>query len=190
MSHINLLPWREEQRNAQKQVYMGILGFVALLAMGIMYGVGSFVDMLTANQNIRNEYLEQQIQILDVKIAKIKTIRERKQALEQRIALIDQLQLSRNVAPNVADELVRLVPPGIAFRSLKRTGETIEILGISESNNRLADFMRRVEDSEVFINSELSSIVADTTATDAVSEFKLTFNISPLISPVIGAPGT
>ena len=54
----------------------------------------------------------------------------------------------------------------------------MEVLGVSESNNRLADFMRRLENSKVFNNGELSSIVADTSASDAVSDFKLTFTIS------------
>ena len=149
-----------------------------------MYLVGTFIDQLISNQNQRNQFLQQQIAVLDVKIAKIKNIRESKQSLEQRIALIEQLQDSRNIAPQVIDELVQLVPNGIAFRSLKRTGRHIEVLGISESNNRLSEFMRRIETSKVFVDGELSSIVATAgDTTDAGSEFKFTFNISHEVAP-------
>lgn len=184
MSHINLLPWREKQREKQKQRYLASLAFVSVAALGIMYLVGTFVDQLISNQNQRNQYLQQQIAVLDVKIAKIKNIRESKQSLEQRIALIEQLQDSRNIAPQVIDELVKVAPNGIAFSSLKRTGRHIEVIGISESNNRLSEFMRRVETSNVFVDGELSSIVAAAGETaDAGSEFKLTFNISPEVAP-------
>lgn len=183
MSHVNLLPWREALRQQQKQSYLALLLFLAIATFAAMYGAAMFVDHLIASQQQRNGFLEQQIQILDIKIAKIKNIREQKAAIEQKMALIEQLQTSRNITPRVLDELVRLVPPGIAFRSLSRKQNHIEVLGASESNNRLADFMRRLEQSEVFINGELSSIVADTSATDAVSEFKLTFLISPQVAP-------
>ena len=48
--------------------------------------------------------------------------------------------------------------------------------------------MRNVSDSTVFNDGELSSIVADTTAADAVSEFKLKFNISPSVAPDFNQP--
>jgi type IV pilus assembly protein PilN len=177
------MPWREEQRRLQKQNYMAVLGFVALLCMGLAWGVGEIINQQIRNQNIRNQFIEREIKVLDAQIEKIKSIKEDKLAIEQRMALIEQLQASRNVTPKIADELARIVPQGIAFKTLERKLNRIEIEGISESNNRLADFMRRLEQSTVFINGELSSIVADTSASDAVSDFKLTFDISPTVAP-------
>ena len=187
MSHINLLPWRESLRQQQKQQYLTLLFVVALIMFAIVYSVGMAIDSMTANQNLRNQYIEAEIAVLDDQIEKIKNIRESKKAIEQRMALIEQLQTSRNVAPIVLDELARLVPPGISFRSISRKGNLMEVLGVSESNNRLADFMRRLENSKVFNNGELSSIVADTSASDAVSDFKLTFSISSTVAPDFSA---
>lgn len=183
MSHINLLPWRENLREKQKQQYLAVLAGVSVLMLGIMFLAGVFVDKLIDNQNQRNQYLQQQIAVLDVKIANIRNIRESKQSLEQQIALIEQLQASRNIAPQIIDELVKVVPAGVAFKSLKRSENNIEVLGISESNNRLSEFMRNLDQSEVFIDSELSSIVAGASANEAGSDFKLTFRISPKIAP-------
>lgn len=183
MSHINLMPWREGLRQQQKQRYLGVLAFVALLALGAVLAAGAFIDGLIENQNQRNQFMQVQIAVLDIKIERIKNIRQSKQAIEQRMALIEQLQASRNIAPHVVDELAKLVPPGISFRGLTRRDNQIEVVGVSESNNRLADFMRRLDDSDVFINGELSSIVAGASATDAVSEFKLKVTINPTIAP-------
>lgn len=184
MSHINLLPWREHQRAQQKKQYIGMLVTIAILSFGLMYGVAMIVDTMIENQNTRNQFISKEILILDTQIDKIKDIKERKSVIEQKMALIEQLQTSRNVAPIVFDELAKIVPPGISFRRLSRQGNRMEIEGISESNNRLADFMRNVEQSTVFINGELSSIVADTSSpSDAVSDFKLTFTISRKVAP-------
>ena len=187
MAHINLLPWREKQRQQQKQQYLSALVGVALLMFAIVYGVGVIIDSLINNQNQRNQYLEREIAFLDAQIAEIKSIKDDKKAIEQRMALIEQLQTSRNVAPIVLDELAKLVPAGISFRTFSRSGNQIEILGVSESNNRLSDFMRKLEESDVFNKGELSSIVADTSASDAVSDFKLTFLISPKVAPDFSA---
>ncbi|AXR05201.1 PilN domain-containing protein [Salinimonas sediminis] len=184
MAHINLLPWREQLRQQQKQHYIGTLGLVALIVGLIFWLIGQAIDQQTENQNRRNSYLQQEIGLLDAQIAQIQKIKESKNAIEQRMALIGQLQISRNVAPKVFDELARIVPAGVSFKTLNRTGNLITIEGISDSNNRLSDFMRRLETSEVFSAGDLSSIVADTTAADAMSGFKLTFHISPDVAPV------
>ncbi|MDC8832122.1 PilN domain-containing protein [Alteromonas gilva] len=177
MAYINLLPWREQRRLKQKQQYLIILGLVALITFLLFWLVGQFIDQQISNQNARNQYLTSEITALDSQIAEIKKIKESKAAIEQRMALIEQLQSSRNLAPQVFDELARIVPQGVSFKSLQRTGAAIEVRGTSESNNRLAEFMRQLETSKVFTSGELSSIVADTSASDAVSEFTLTFAI-------------
>jgi type IV pilus assembly protein PilN len=187
MAHINLLPWRESRRAEQKKNYLALLAFLAIGAFGLMFGVSTILEKMTDNQNFRNNFIEQQTALLDQQIEKIKDIRKEKQAIEQRMALIEQLESSRNAVPIVLDELVRLVPPGLSFRSFSRQGNLIEILGVSESNNRLADFMRQLQESSVFSSGELSSIKADTSALEAVSDFKLTFTINPSVAPDFSA---
>lgn len=187
MAHINLLPWRESRRAEHKKNYLTLLVMLAIGALALMFAVGYLVDTMIANQNHRNSFIEQQTVLLDKQIEQIKNIQRDKQAIEQRMALIEQLESSRNAVPIVLDELVRLVPPGLSFRSFSRRENRIEILGVSESNNRLADFMRQLEDSEIFSGGELSSIKADTSALEAVSDFKLTFTINPSVAPDFSA---
>jgi type IV pilus assembly protein PilN len=183
MAHINLLPWRESRRAEHKKNYLILLVALTVIAFSLMFIAGNVLDKMTRNQNYRNDFIEQQTAILDKNIKNIKNIKKDKEAIEQRMALIEQLESSRNAVPIVLDELVRLVPNGLSFRSFSRQGNLIEILGISESNNRLADFMRQLEGSTIFSSGELSSIKADTSALDAVSDFKLTFAINPSVAP-------
>ena len=182
MAHVNLLPWREQRRQQEKQQYIVVLAFVAIMTGLLFWFIGQIIDTQISNQNSRNQYLQTQITALESQIAEIKRIKESKSAIEQRMALIEQLQSSRNLAPQVLDELARIVPQGVSFTSLQRTGSSIQVRGTSESNNRLAEFMRQLETSKVFTSGELSSIVADTSATDAVSEFTLTFSISEQVA--------
>lgn len=184
MAHVNLLPWREKQRQFQKQQYLGGLLAVAAIVGLVFWFIGQAIDQQIKNQNSRNAYLQSEIATLDKQIAEIQKIKDSKNAIEQRMALIEQLQASRNVSPVIFDELAKIVPPGVSFKSMRRQGNRIEIEGISDSNNRLSDFMRRLETSTVFTSGELSSIVADPDSNEAVSEYTLTFQISPKLAPL------
>lgn len=178
MAQINLLPWREARRQKQKKQYLSGLLLLAILVGALFWFIGQTIEQQISFQNQRNTYLKNEIAILDAQIAEIKRIRETKNAIEQRMALIEQLQASRNLAPHIFDELARIVPPGVSFRKLRRSGNSIFVEGVSESNNRLAEFMRNLDSSSVFSAGELSSIVSDTQSSDAVSEFSLTFRIN------------
>ncbi|WOI37172.1 PilN domain-containing protein [Alteromonas sp. CI.11.F.A3] len=184
MAHVNLLPWREQQRQHQKQQYlMGLVAVAAIVGL-IFWFIGQAIDQQINHQNSRNQFLEREIGLLDAQIADIKNIKESKNAIEQRMALIEQLQASRNVAAIIFDELAKIVPVGVTFQSMKRIGNQLQIEGISDSNNRLSDFMRSLDNSDVFVGAELSSIKADTNASRAISTFTLTFMVSDSVSPL------
>jgi len=184
MAHVNLLPWREQQRQHQKQQYLMALVAVAAIMGLIFWFIGQAIDQQINHQNSRNQFLEREIGLLDAQIADIKNIKESKNAIEQRMALIEQLQASRNVAAIIFDELAKIVPVGVTFQSMKRIGNKLQIEGISDSNNRLSDFMRSLDKSDVFVGAELSSIKADTNASRAISTFTLTFMVSDSVSPL------
>jgi type IV pilus assembly protein PilN len=187
MAHVNLLPWREAQRQRHKKQYIGSLVVISILVLAVFWVLGEVIEQQIRNQNSRNNYLEQQIGVLDTQIERIKDIRSSKAEIAQRMALIEQLQVSKNVSPIVFDELARIVPAGVSFEKLSRNGNLIEIVGISESNNRLSSFMRNLEQSDVFTSGVLSSITADVSTSNAVSDFKLTFSITPKVAPVQNA---
>ena len=184
MAKINLLPWRESLRQTQKKQYIGSLVFVSVAVFVVFWVVGQIIDQQVRNQNSRNNYLNQQIAVLDRQIEQIREISKAKNAIGLRMALIEQLQVSKNLTPILFDELAKLVPAGVSFEAMSRTGNNLRITGMSDSNNRLSSFMRALEDSEVFIDPVLSSIVADISGINAVSDFELTFAISPKYGPV------
>lgn len=187
MAHVNLLPWREAQRQRHKKQYIGSLVVISILVLAVFWILGEVIEQQIRNQNSRNNYLQQQIGVLDTQIERIKDIRSSKAEIAQRMALIEQLQVSKNVSPIVFDELARIVPVGVSFEKLSRNGNLIEIVGVSESNNRLSSFMRNLEQSDVFTSGILSSITADVSTSNAVSDFKLTFSITPKVAPVQNA---
>ncbi|MGI2170069.1 PilN domain-containing protein [Shewanella sp. MF05960] len=177
MANINLLPWREEAREKQKRDYIGVLALVFLVTSLLVYLFLSFLEVVTDDQRQRNAYLQSEIALLDTQIAEIRKITERKQDIERRTEIILNLQQSRNLPTHVLDELVRIVPPGIYLSSIEKKGSILWIEGRSESNNNVANMMRKVKTSSYLNDPNMQSIVTQNEELRQLQSFKLRVTI-------------
>lgn len=183
MSSINLLPWREKKAEQQKQRYLlGLLG-IALGSLVLVWAISQGLSHFISQQEARNAYLSQHISQLDIDIREIQFINRKRDALAQRMTLIEQLQQSRNTVATIFSELVRLTPEGIRLTYLSRVDNTLLIDGETNSNNRLSTFIRNFNESAYFMSPELSSVTASTESTQAMSEFRLTISLSQELVP-------
>ena len=186
MAYINLLPWREEAIKAKKKEYVSVLALVALATFLVCFLVSSYYQSKIDGQRYRNQFIENEIKILDVRIAEIKTLDEKKEALQKRITVIEQLQRSRNIGTQVLDEIAKIIPNGIYLTKLEKKGNSILLLGKSESNNHLANMIRAIELSDLFMDAKPESIITDEKATKLLSDFKMRIKIKGLVEDVDG----
>jgi type IV pilus assembly protein PilN len=182
MAYINLLPWREEAERAKQRDFFIILGGLATFSLLIIIVIGQYYQARIDGQNVRNQYLSNEIAKVDVRIAEIKTLKSKKKSLQERINVIEQLQRSRNVATQVLDEIAKIVPAGIYLVKLDKKGDNIQILGKSESNNHLANMIRGVERSKLFDNATLESIETNDARSKLLSDFKMKIHIKRQIN--------
>ncbi len=182
MAHINLLPWRDEAEKAKQREFFSLLALIAIIAFALVFAVSQFFQAQIDGQNKRNQYLKNEIQILDIRIAEIKTLNEKKKELEQRTSVVEQLQRSRNVGTQVLNEIAKVVPNGIYLTNLKKQNNTLELLGKSESNNHLANMIREIERSDLFTDAVLESITSTDAESKLLSDFKMRVLIQGLKS--------
>ncbi|GAA0786616.1 MULTISPECIES: PilN domain-containing protein [Pseudomonadati] len=178
MANINLLPWREEAREKQKRDFIGILALVFLVTSLLVYLFISYLELVTDDQRQRNRYLQSEISLLDAQIAEIKKITERKKDIERRTEIILGLQQSRNLPTHVLDELVRIVPPGIYLSNIEKKGSILWIEGRSESNNNVANMMRKVKTSMYLTDPSMQSIISQNEDLRQLQRFKLRVSIT------------
>ena len=173
MAHINLLPWREAARKEQQTQYLSIITAVALFSFLTVFLVSSVYSARLDGQEKRNQYLQQEIAVLDRQIAEIRNLNETKMNLQQRMSLISQLQGSRNLGTQIMDEIVQIVPSGVYLTSLEKKGSALLLIGKSESNNRLSNMIRQVEDSELLTEPLLEFIETGRAPGRLLSDFKM-----------------
>ena len=177
MIRINLLPHREEKRRA-RQIQFYSLSVLTLLLAVIVWGLvhmalGARIDY----QDRRNAYLEKEISILDKQIDEIKKLREQTKILLERKDAVEKLQSDRSSVVHLMDQMLRILPEGVYLKSIKQTGDDINLVGYTQSNARVSTLMKAIQDSAWLESPNLVVINATTVNGSQISEFTLTFKL-------------
>ena len=175
MARINLLPWREQLREERKQRFLVAMGGTLVIAAGLVFLGGQYLDGAIEQQNARNEFIKKEIAVLDARIKEISELKERRAQLLERMKIIQDLQGNRPISGRIFDQMVRTLPDGVFFTELKRKDKSIAIVGSAESNNRVSSLMRNLDASEWLTAPNLTEVKAITAgAVDQANVFQLT----------------
>lgn len=189
MPQINLLPWRERLREERKREFLVMLGGIVVIAAGLVFLVDRYYRGELSVQQSRNELISREIAVMDSRLAEISRLRQQRADILDRMEVIRDLQGTRPVIVYVFDELVRTLPDGIHFNRVQRTGNNLRIEGIAESNSRVSELMRRVDESPWFTAPNLQQISA-TTASWTSQGRANSFLLSVGVQSSDGASGT
>ncbi|HSC79230.1 MAG TPA: PilN domain-containing protein, partial [Chitinolyticbacter sp.] len=129
MIRINLLPHREQKRQARQHRYLALLGIVFLSAVGVV-AAGSFVlSTRVDTQNERNQFLTDENAKLDREIAEIERLKAEKDALLARKQVVERLQSNRSESVKIVDQLVRQTPEGVYLKDIVQTDDKLALTG-------------------------------------------------------------
>ena len=189
MIRVNLLPWREARRKAQRQ-HLGVLGgMVAVLGLLIVGAVHLTIAGYIAVQSDRNEFLKRENVRLDKEIEEIKKLKTEIAALLARKQIIERLQADRAQAVYMLQELVQQVPDGVYLKAIKQTGLKINMTGYAQSNARVSTLMRNFAASPYLENPDLVEIKAVLVSNKRVSEFIMNVSLKQIQSEAAGKSG-
>ncbi len=148
MARINLLPWRENLRQERQRNFMVALGAtVALVVVLVLIG-NHLVNRQIAGQDERNNYLQSEIRQLDRDIQRIEELEETREHMLARKDVIERLQENRSMTVHLFNYLAQTVPEGIRLTSIRQAGEELTILGTTQSETRVSEYMRNIEGAE------------------------------------------
>jgi len=158
MAHINLLPWREEQRHEQTRQFATVTVLSLVLTGAILFMVHVTFSNQIDHQKYRNKILQTEITTLDASLKQIEALEETKEQLLARMDVIQSLQQQRPQIVHLFDDFVRTVPEGIYLTKIKQQGEQLIIKGVAESNGRVSAYMRNIDTSDWMATPKLKVI--------------------------------
>jgi type IV pilus assembly protein PilN len=162
---INLLPHREAAKLKRKESFFVSLAASALfgcLLAGLIF-VGYQVQI--TEQQARNTVLRSENARLDTQIKAVATLQKEISGLRSRQEAVEDLQTERNLPVHLMNEIVKQVPDGVFIKNLKQEGSLVSLMGVAQSNERVAEFLRNLSSENPYVTKpELVEIVAGTTA--------------------------
>ena len=156
---INLLPHREEKRRRKRIAFfvgVGAAAALGVLTVGVWFGI---VEQLTSSQQERNAFLGAEIAKLEVQIKDIAALKAEIESLKARQKAVEDLQIDRNVPVHLLNELVRQTPEGVYLTSVRQNGQSLNIVGVAQTNERVSELLRNTAyNSEWLVKPELIEI--------------------------------
>ncbi len=188
MMRVNLLPHRAEKRKA-RQVQLIAFSIISLvLGMLVVGFVHTYISAEISYQERRNQYLKQEIDVLDKQIAEIKKLREQTESLLARKTVVENLQTTRSDVVHLMDQMLRILPEGVYLKSVKQTGTKINLVGYAQSNARVSTLMRAIDNSPWLELPALVEIHSTTANGARLSEFTLNFSLKKQAPETPAAP--
>lgn len=158
---INLLPHREAARKRRRESFYATLGGAALLGLFIAGAAFLWFQAQISNQQGQNQYLQAEIKKLESEIKEISTLQAEIAALRSRQQAVEDLQGDRNLPVHLLNELVRQLPDGVYLTSMKQDNQTVTLLGMAQSNERVSELLRNLgNNSPWLVKPELVEITS------------------------------
>ncbi|MFN3303744.1 MAG: PilN domain-containing protein [Roseateles sp.] len=148
---INLLPYREERRKRRKAAFFAGLGLAGLIGAGIVVAVYLLLQLLTSEQQSRNQYIQNEITRLEAQIKDIANLKSEIEALKSRQRAVEDLQTDRNTPVHLLNDVARLAPEGVYLMAIRQDSKTVTISGIAQTNERVSEFLRNLSRSSEWL---------------------------------------
>ena len=191
---INLLPHREQKRQARQRQFITLSLSLAILGLAVVALVHGILAAQIENQRDRNALLKTEIAKLDEQIKEIDRLREQIQAVLSRKQVVETLQANRSEAVHLFDQLVRQLPDGVYLRTVRQAGPKVTVTGYAQSNARVSTLMRNIEASPWIANPELVEVklvAAPGTPKERdlkINEFVMNFQVKRAAPAGLGTP--
>lgn len=175
MIRINLLPFRAARKseNVRRQVSLFFLSLVLVVII-----VGYFQIRLSS----KISSLTEKVGATETELAKFKkiaknvdTIKRKLANLHKRTHVMIQLDKNRKQPIQLLEAMTELmVPERMWLTKLTSSGKTVKLSGVALDNKTTADFMTRLEQSELFSNVNLHTLKAKTQKKQKLKSFNIT----------------
>lgn len=156
MIRINLLPVRAAQKKEKLRSQLSIL-FLCLVLVGAGCGALYVTKMLELD-GIKEEVadIDRQNQALKKKLGEVANFEKKKEELEQKLAVLNDLKTAKAGPVHLLDELSRALPDKIWLTQFSESGGNINLAGYGDAERTVASFMNNLERSPYYSNVELA----------------------------------
>lgn len=188
MIKINLLPVRvsKKKETALQQIliFCGALLLVVFLMLGLYFYRG--VQISTTRQQIQEA--NSQISLLKAKIGKIEELKNLKEQVKKKLAVLEMLRKNKTGPAQRLASLSDATPDQLWLTGYSESNADIKISGMATTEDLIAQFMRALEASSDFKDVELVLTEQSEVSGVKLKRFELSMKLESFQLPVEEKP--
>lgn len=184
MARINLLPWRQDERERRNKEFITLVVAVTLLSLLAAFAAWSYFNNELDDQFDANVLIEQENVRLDGVLTEIDSLEQRREDIISRMQVIQDLQGRRPVPVRLWDDLAKAMPPALYLNSLKREGDVLTLTGLADNPNIISSLIRNLDSSQWMRDSAVTNIQQNISAYEAAPQLNNTVNEGEQPRPV------
>jgi type IV pilus assembly protein PilN len=173
MTQINLLPWREQARNAKKIKFgltaLGYAGFAIFIVLIMHVYFASLID----HQEKRNAFLQSIHDQEQIILTQLNKKKKEQSKIDEDLKFLYSLRGNTFRAVQLFDGLARIVPEDVSFSKVIREAKIVTILGSAKSNLEVTQLMKNMANSPLFQQPDLTEISAKETESGDERNFQV-----------------
>ncbi|MFG0539974.1 PilN domain-containing protein [Pseudomonas sp. YQ_5] len=158
MMRLNLLPWRERQRQAALRRFRGQLVAGALLALCAVMLVDQLARQRGQQQVLANTQRQATLDVLGEQVQPLAEVRAQHEAILARAVALEGLRAHQDVLAGVFADLEGALPEGVQLLDLSLDSDRLQMTGVAASGAVVAQFMRDLNRSNALLDLELKHI--------------------------------
>ncbi|RDB44794.1 fimbrial assembly protein [Halomonas sp. DQ26W] len=158
---INLLAWREQQRERRSRRFFMAMAMVAVLGMVGGLGMTYHYQEALSAQEQRNAHIREKMQHLEDDIRSISEYEAIRERMIGQIEVFSDLQLGRSQTVHVFRDLATSLVDGVHYTELSRQESRLRLSGRAESNHQVSDQLRGLSAAASLSEPVLSEVEAD-----------------------------
>lgn len=178
MIRINLLPVKKSKKReaAQQQFIFAGIGLLALLL--VCYYSYQDLNSQISERTSKNASLQAEVDSLKQATAAVQELEKKKALLEQKLGIIETLYSNKTGPVHMLDDIASTIPEKVWLSSVDETQKKVKLLGVALSNEVIADFISKLEESPYFSEVTLLSTEQKEKEGLKLKDFSLTASVT------------
>lgn len=170
MTNVNLLDWREKNRQIKNNRFFAMLGAAVLSCAVLTLFVNLVIGELVSSRANDVIYLSSEIAAVEQKIKIIKNLDEQKKLLLARRGVIESLQDSRPFVVKIFDNISQIVPAGVVLNEMSRKADILTLSGSGASNLDVSELIKNIQRLRWVESAKLTEIKSASQKTAGVEK--------------------
>lgn len=145
MIRINLLPVRAAKKRESVRFQLTVAGLTTffILALMVVFYLTVWSEANGLKADIQKS--QQELDTLKSKIGELSRIKQQKQVVEEKLAIIKNLEAQRTGPVDIFRKLSESTPKQAWLQSMNDRGQVITLVGFAADDEIVAEFMRRLQ---------------------------------------------